>query len=218
MTCIGPFFVAHFLDSNLWFNLSCRGVLIKCTGADGQYRAVHPYLYTVVADHPEQSLQTCTFTGSNVQRPCSSCLVRRQDITVLETQGTQWRTEAGTAMLLQHSVSNPNLLLEFSLHPMKVASCIHLFTGISKMMMNTLHYIRSLLAAVLECMEPRGSRAGPSGRDEWVPDSSCGADAQPAPWCIPTRTSTNTELSASAGTRPAQLPHARSSRNPVRRA
>ena len=48
-----------------------RGVNV--TFFDGMQRSIFPLLFSVVGDYPETCMATCTYSGANVNWPCSMC-------------------------------------------------------------------------------------------------------------------------------------------------
>ena len=79
----------------------CSGVSVPTSM--GQ-RLIFPYLFSVVGDYQETGVASATYSGANVQRPCSSCWVQQDSLhcpaagvewSSLSLSRIAWRTEPG---------------------------------------------------------------------------------------------------------------------------
>jgi Plavaka transposase len=78
-------------------------------------RTVFSMLYAVVTDHPEGCKITCTMDTNKTRRPCSMCLVLKENLADMK-DASEWRTEELCKKILKEGKDEPETLIEYSMH------------------------------------------------------------------------------------------------------
>ena len=92
---------------------------------NGEHRTVHPLLYSVIADHQEACMVSCTYASWKAKRPCASCTTLRSSSDFINIEGYDrlpWRTEVTQkARITAMAGGDRQIGKEYSQHPYEVS-------------------------------------------------------------------------------------------------